>query len=80
MNTKSVVLTVLLSLLLVTCLLHPATAAAPLAPTAHTQAIEIPVGVKDLLCEQKAHDSCDTKKCCKCKWPKYGTCFACCLA
>ncbi|CAN0923563.1 hypothetical protein LINGRAHAP2_LOCUS33637 [Linum grandiflorum] len=84
MNTKAVVLTVLLSLLLVPCLLDHRTvmaAASTSTPTAHIKGLKIPIGVKDPTCLQPAHDSCTkTKKCCTCKAPEFNNCYTCCLA
>ncbi|CAN0923559.1 hypothetical protein LINGRAHAP2_LOCUS33633 [Linum grandiflorum] len=78
MNTKAVVLTVLLSLLLVPCLLHPTMADIPSDSRAHIA--KGVVGSADPYCKDKANDSCDSKKCCSCKFPTYGTCYNCCIA
>ncbi|CAN1187758.1 hypothetical protein LINPERPRIM_LOCUS32021 [Linum perenne] len=78
MNTK-VVLIVLLSLVL---LLHlrPAVADVP-SSTAHiiTEG-KLPIGGKDPLCTDKAHESCTiNQKCCECKFPEYWKCYTCCV-
>ncbi|CAN0923564.1 hypothetical protein LINGRAHAP2_LOCUS33638 [Linum grandiflorum] len=76
MNPKVVIIAVLIGLLF---LLHnPAAMAAVPLPRSHFTT-GFPIGWGDSTCKDKAHDSCDSKKCCECKFPTYGTCHNCCI-